>query len=267
MKNADSSSANFAELLRTIQKLRRECPWDQKQTVSSLGKHLIEESYEALDAIDRNDMPALEDELGDLLAQILFIAVIGEEAGDLSLPRLLERANEKLIRRHPHVFGDVKADSAEEVVQNWEEIKRKERESKGSTSALDGIAASLPSLMRAEKLGQRARTAGMDWPDIDSVLDKVEEELAEVRAALKAGNREHALTEVGDMLLALGNAPRFLSHTAEQTLRDACEKFTKRFREMEKITAAADIPLIDMSAAQVDRLWHQAKANLERPLK
>ncbi len=252
----------FARLLTVVRELRRRCPWDREQTLLSLSKHLIEEAYEASDAIERQDACAIADELGDLLAQILFIAIIAEEHARFRPEEMLKGAREKLIRRHPHVYGDVKASTAEQVVENWDRLKQEERRKAGATSALDGIARTLPALMRAEKLGERARRAGMDWPDIDALMAKVREELDEVEGALARGDDAAAAEELGDLMLAIANAPRFLKHNAEQVLRRTNEKFVARFEKVERLAAERKLDMRKLTPEQVEALWQESKRKL-----
>jgi MazG family protein len=207
----------FARLLEVVRELRTKCPWDREQTVASLAKHLLEESYEAVDAIERGDAHVIMDELGDLLAQTLFITVIADEYARFSTAQMLQWAADKLVRRHPHVYGNVRAETVGDVLDNWSRMKAAERERAGASSALDGVVHGQPALMRAEKLGMRARQAGMDWGDIHAVLAKVREEMDEVEGALARNDTEAAAEELGDMLLALANAPRFIGHNAEET--------------------------------------------------
>ncbi len=171
----------------------------------------------------------------------------------------MRRAREKLVRRHPHVYAGAAADNAHEVMRNWNRLKQEERAAAGATSALDGVARGLPALMRAQKLGERARQAGMDWAEAQAVLDKVAEELAEARAALDRGDNEHAADEMGDALLALANAPRFVGHDAEATLRRACDKFIYRFRAVERIASARKLVLSKLDARTIEGLWQEAK--------
>ncbi len=260
MSATDQSASEFLRLVRIVHELRERCPWDRKQTAQSLSKHLIEEAYETTDAIERGKPEDLADELGDLMVQVLFHGVIGAEQKTFSLDGVLRMAADKLIRRHPHVYEGVEAATAEQVARNWEELKQSERRQAGATSALDGIARALPALIRAEKLGQRARGEGLDWPDVKAVIHKVREELAEVEHALESGDPEAAAAELGDALLALANAPRFLHHSAEETLRRACDKFVARFVEVEKIAASRRLDLKTLPPEQIDRLWNEAKA-------
>ncbi len=249
----------FARLLTVLRELRDRCPWDREQTVATLGKHLVEEAYETLDAIERDDRSAIVDELGDLLAQILAIAVIGEETQRFRIAEIFQWAADKLVRRHPHVYGDTAATTSAEVLDNWNRIKQEERKNAGATSALDGIARSMPALARAEKLGSRARQAGMDWHDIHDVLAKVREEMDEVEGALAENDTDAAAGELGDMLLSLANAPRFIDHNAEETLRRACDKFTGRFIAVERIAETRGLDLKQLRPDEIDALWNEAK--------
>jgi tetrapyrrole methylase family protein/MazG family protein len=259
MSANDDSSGSFARLLAVMRELRQRCPWDREQTEASLAGHLVEEAYEALDAIQGGSSAAIEDELGDVIAQALAIGVIAEETGRTSVNGILEHATAKLVRRHPHVYGDDSAATAGEVVTNWNEIKRKERRQAGASSALDSVARALPALTRAQKLGTRARQAGMDWRDIHDVLAKVREEIVEVEDALERNDTDAAAEELGDMLLAIANAPRFIDHDAEATLRRACDKFSGRFRIVERIAGERGRDLQKLNPDELESLWQEAK--------
>jgi MazG family protein len=252
----------FIGLADVIQQLRRECPWHRVQTPTTLSKYMIEESYETLAAIESGDSAALADELGDLLLQVLLQTEIASEDGGFDLAAMLSRARDKLIRRHPHVFANDRAATAEEVATRWEETKKAERSQAGMSSALDGVPHHLPGLVRAEKLGERARAVGMDWPDVRAVLAKVGEEIDETLAAIDAGAAGEAIAEeLGDALLALANAPRFVGWSAEETLRRACEKFIYRFKKIEARLAASQRDMAQLSAEEIDALWEDVKAN------
>jgi|HubBroStandDraft_6_1064221.scaffolds.fasta_scaffold501623_2 MazG family protein len=260
MNNSDQAAHQLARLASIVHELRQRCPWDRQQTAQSLSKHLIEEAYETLDAIDHGSPEELADELGDLMVQVMFHAVLGEEQRTFDLEGILTKAADKLVRRHPHVYADVKANTAEQVIRNWEQLKRSERLSAGAKSALDGVGRAMPALLRAEKLGVRARSEGVDWPDIHAVIAKVREELVEVEQALAREDSEAAASELGDALLALANAPRFLHHSAEETLRRACDKFVTRFTEVERLAASRNLTLSELPPEQIDQLWNEAKA-------
>ncbi|MGH7913754.1 MAG: nucleoside triphosphate pyrophosphohydrolase [Candidatus Binataceae bacterium] len=257
------AAQEFLALLEVVSELRRRCAWDREQTLATSSRNLLEEAYEVADAIEHDDAREIDDELGDLLVQVLFAVNIVEEQRSLTVAAMLRRAREKLVRRHPHVYAGVAAESSVEVVKNWDKLKQQERSAAGATSTLDGVASALPALTRAQKLGERARDAGMDWPDASAVLDKVGEELGEARAALALGDRDHVAEELGDAMLALANAPRFVGHDAETTLRRACDKFIGRFKEVERVAAARKLELAALDARQIENLWQEAKRVLD----
>jgi MazG family protein len=259
MKNADGTVEAYGRLFGLVRELREKCPWDREQKLGDAAKYLIEEAYEAADAIARNNNAETADELGDLLAAMIMAIVIAEDEGRFAADTLIDGATAKLIRRHPHVYGDAKADTAAEVLANWDRIKREENHSREPTSGLEKIGRALPALMRAEKLGEHARRAGMDWADARGVLAKVREELGEAERALERGETDAAAEEIGDMLLALANAPRFLGHSAEQTLRRACVKFAGRFDQVAKLAASRGIDLKKLAPEEVEALWQAAK--------
>jgi nucleoside triphosphate diphosphatase len=265
MSDFSPAILQLERLLGIVRDLRQRCPWDREQRLADVAKYLIEESYEAADAIARADQRSIADELGDLLVQVFFAAVIAEEEGHFLMPALLERAADKLVRRHPHVYAGTKAETPAEVVAKWNQIKSEERKAEGFHSALDGIARGLPALIRAQKLGTRAGEAGMDWADIHDVLAKVREEMDELEGALAANDSEAAAHELGDMLLALANAPRFIGHDAEETLNRACEKFIRRFKGVERIASARGLDLTQMTASELESLWQEAKRLIEQP--
>lgn len=258
-KTARTAAGEFHALLEVVRELRTKCPWDREQTLEAGAKHILEEAYEAVDAIEHGGDHELNDELGDLLVQVLFAATIAEDTGRFDAATMLRNARDKLVRRHPHVYAGAETGSAAEVLEKWNQIKREERAAKGIDSAIDGVARALPALTRAQKLGERARSAGMDWPDAPSALDKVAEEIGEVRAALENQDREAAAEELGDAMLALANVPRFVGHDAETTLRQACDKFTQRFKLVEQIAAERKLALDGLSPDEIERLWQEAK--------
>ncbi|MDZ7732048.1 MAG: nucleoside triphosphate pyrophosphohydrolase [Acidimicrobiia bacterium] len=244
--------ARFVELVGV---LRRECPWDREQTHRTLTRHLVEETYEVLEAIDDVDpdtgdgYEALEEELGDLLFQVVFHATLAAEEGRFTVADVARGIHDKLHRRHPHVFGDVVAEEADHVVTNWERIKRDE---KGRASVMDGIPTALPALLLALKVQKKAKGAGMDFPSVDDAYAKVAEELAEVR--------EHpAAEEVGDLLFSVAGVAQQLSIDPEEALRSASRKFADRFRRVEALAAGRDLDLVAASDDEVDELWRAAK--------
>jgi tetrapyrrole methylase family protein/MazG family protein len=238
----------FAELVRT---LRERCPWDREQTHRTLTRHLLEETYETLEAIEAGDPEHLCEELGDVLFQVFFHATLGAEAGEFDLADVARGIHDKLVRRHPHVFGAVTADTAGQVVKNWEQIKREE---KGRSSLMDGIPGDLPSLLHAHKVQRKAASVGFDWPTIDPVYDKVLEELDEVRA-------DPSDDEVGDLLFAVANLARHLGVDPEAALRGATAKFRERFRGVEALAAERGLDLAEADLAVLDELWESVKGH------
>lgn len=260
MSDSDNPAmAEIARLLEVVRKLRAECPWDREQTVASTGRHVIEEAYEVADAIASNDNADIAEELGDLLYQAFFVAVIAEDESRFSVAKLARDAADKFIRRHPHIYGDVKADTSEQVLSNWDKIKSEEKKDAGKDGGLAATGRGLPALMRAEKLGEKARRKGMDWRNIKDVLKKVREELDEAETALADGDQDAVASEIGDMMLALANAPRFIGHNAEETLRRACDKFIGRFEAVERLATSRGRDLRKLSPSKIEALWQEAK--------
>jgi tetrapyrrole methylase family protein / MazG family protein len=247
----------LAALIEVVRRLRspQGCPWDREQTPASLRSTLLEEAYEVLEAIDEGSMPKLREELGDVLLQVLMQAEIAGEAGEFSLGDVADAVREKLVRRHPHVFGDVKVSGADEVVRNWEALKAAEY---GRESALDGVQRSLPALQWAWSLQRRAANVGFDWPDVDGALEKVEEELGELREAPTVEARE---AEFGDLLFTLVNVARKLGLNPEDALRGSAGRFQARFRQMEQAARAQGKALKDLPIDELDRYWEAAKRN------
>ncbi len=262
MSDDTSSAQAFAKLLAVVTELRARCPWDREQKLADTPRHLIEEAYEVADAIARGNFPDVAEELGDLTVQSLFAGLILAEQSQLNIATGLRNAVEKLIRRHPHIYGDARAVTIEQVLENWDQIKQRERESKHPHGAksLAHVGRGLPATMRAEKLGEKARSAGMDWGNIREVLAKVREEIQEIEHALDRGDTAGAAEEIGDLMLAVANAPRFLGMDAEQTLRAACDKFVARFDEVARMAASRGLDLKSMTPAKIDSLWNEAKA-------
>jgi MazG family protein len=245
----------FRVLWEVVRLLRRECPWDREQTHHSIAPLLIEEAYETVEAIRSGTPHALAQELGDLLLHVLMHSAIAEEHGEFRLSELIAAETAKLVHRHPHVFGEATADSAREVKQRWEELKLRE----GRQSVLEGIPAALPALLRAQRLQERASSVGLDWTEKHAVWSKVEEELAELRAALHSGIPERVAEEFGDVLFALVNVARFEGLNAEECLQRANEKFTQRFRYLEQRAAQQNLRLSEFPMEELDRLWEEAK--------
>ena len=256
----------FHELARV---LREQCPWDQEQTHQSLVKYLVEETYEVVDAIHALDPddPATDDdlveELGDLLYQVEFHATIAEQEGRFTIADVAQRVHDKLVRRHPHVFGDVHVEDADEVVSNWDAIKRTEKQ---RSSVFDGVPTSQPSLSYAHAVQRKAAKVGFDWPDVHGALPKIAEETAEVMQAVAAGDADHVATEVGDLLFAVVNVARHLGVEPESALRAATHKFRRRFEGVESLAKTQGIDLLTADLAVLDALWDQVKADEVGPV-
>ena len=246
-----------AALVEVVRRLRAPdgCPWDREQTHASLRATMLEEAYEVLEAIDENSTPKLREELGDVLLQVLMQSVIAEEAREFTLGEVADSVREKLVRRHPHVFGSTVVSGSDEVVRNWEALKAKEY---GRESALDGVQRSLPSLQWAWSLQRRAANVGFDWPDVEGALDKIREELEELRQASTPEERE---AEFGDLLFTMVNVARKLGMNPEDALRGTTGRFEARFRLMERAARADGRALKDLPIEELDRYWEAAKRN------
>lgn len=254
----------FQDLLEIMQVLRREdgCPWDREQTHESLKKYLIEETYEVLEAIDLNDKAKVADELGDLLLQIVFHAQIGAEEKTFDINDVITAICRKMILRHTHVFGEDKAETAEDVLQNWEAIKKKEKGIESQTQVLKDVPANLPALMRSYKVQQKAAQVGFDWDDIKDVFDKVDEEINELRDVYTSKNMERITDEMGDVFFALVNLSRFLKVQPELALTGTINKFINRFEYIEREAAKEGKKLEEMTLAEMDVLWNKAKIHI-----
>lgn len=251
----------FARLMQLMRKLRGPggCPWDAEQTHESLKRYLLEETYEVMEAIDAGSPEMLMEELGDLLLQPVFHAVIAEENGEFSMDDVLRILCDKLIRRHPHVFADLRVNDIDQLVANWERIKKKEKGDE-RRSALAGIPSHLPALLRAQKVSEKAARVGFDWDHLDPVFAKVLEELKELEKTLFTGDQERMEAELGDLLFAIVNLGRFLSLNPEDALRKTITRFTKRFSHIENTLHAQGKSLHDASLDEMDALWEEAKA-------
>jgi ATP diphosphatase len=237
------------------------CPWDNEQTFATIAPYTIEEAYEVADAIARADMASLPDELGDLLFQVVYHARMAEEAGRFDFAQVARTIADKMIRRHPHVFGDAAARNAAEQTVAWETHKTAERAARAETGTLAGVPAGLPALTRAAKLTARAGRVGFDWPDAQAVLRKLDEEIAEVRAELPDANPERLADEVGDLLFVLANLARKLDLDPETCLRQANQKFARRFNAMEQDIVSTGKTLSDLSLENMEAIWQKIKQN------
>ena len=255
------------ELLRIMARLRADdgCPWDREQTHETLKPYLIEEAYELIDAIDVNDDDGIKDELGDVLLQVVFHSQIAEDEGRFDYADVVRNVCDKLIRRHPHVFDTATVEDAEGVVKQWGQIKKEENKKKeyGRQSALDGIPNHLPALAKATQIQRKAAQLSFEWPEVAGVLDKIEEEIAELREAIESGDQDAVQDEIGDLFFAMVNLSRFEKVDAEEALRRSCRKFDRRFRHIEERVSAADKEFHDFTLDELEEFWVEAK-ELER---
>jgi len=253
----DKRAEAFLRLLNIMDELREQCPWDKKQTIESLRHLTIEETYELSDAILKNDLTEVKKELGDILLHIVFYAKIANETNTFSITDVIDSLCEKLIYRHPHIYSDVKADTEEEVKQNWEQLKQKEKG--GNTSVLSGVPNSMPALLKAFRIQEKARAVGFDWEDASQVFEKVKEELNEFEAEIKDKNHALAEKEFGDVLFSLINYARFLNINPEDALEQTNKKFIKRFGYMEEKVKAQGKQIADCKLEELDKYWNEAK--------
>lgn len=260
------AGAKFDELVAIMARLRAPggCPWDREQDFRSLKKYLLEEAYEVLHSIETEDWPNLAEELGDLLLQPVFLAQMASERGLFTIADSLNAINRKLVRRHPHVFGDAQADTADDVKHRWDQIKAEEKREQGRTeqALLDAVPRALPALMEAQEIGAKVSKVGFDWPSPDEVVAKVHEELEEIRLARTAGSHTSIEEELGDLLFAVTNLARLLKVDAEQALRQANLKFRKRFSYVEARLAGENNPLGRASLEEMEEKWQEAKRTL-----
>ncbi|WP_338407683.1 nucleoside triphosphate pyrophosphohydrolase [uncultured Flavobacterium sp.] len=245
----------FDRLLTIMDDLREKCPWDKKQTLQSLRHLTIEETYELGDAILDNDLNEVKKELGDVLLHIVFYAKIGSETNDFDIGDVCNEICDKLIHRHPHIYSDVVVKDEEEVKQNWEKLKLKE----GKKSVLEGVPKSLPALVKASRIQDKVKGVGFDWEEPRQVWDKVQEELAELQIEVEAGDQEKMEAEFGDVLFSMINYARFLNINPEDALERTNKKFIKRFQYLESKAGELGKPLMDMSLAEMDIFWEEAK--------
>jgi tetrapyrrole methylase family protein/MazG family protein len=259
--NQPRDGALFERLVDIMARLRSPtgCPWDRAQDRTSLKPYLLEEAYEVLEAIDEGAPPKLREELGDLLLQVIFHAQIARERGEFDIYDVLEGTIAKMLRRHPHVFGDAAASTPQEALQNWEEIKRQEKAAQQATSVLDGVPRQLPSLLRAQRLQDKAARVGFDWQRVEQVWEKLGEELRELRAAAAAHNRGKVEEELGDVLFSLVNLARFLGVNPDEALHKTTSKFVRRFQFIERHLSQQGKTPKQATLAEMDALWEQAK--------
>ena len=254
--------AAYADFIAIVKQLRRDCPWDREQTHESVKHLLIEEAYEVVEEIDERDWDELAEELGDVFLHVLFHATIAEENGRFTIRDVIEAETDKLVRRHPHVFGDQSADGSDDVAASWEEIKQQEREEdeEVSSSVLDGVPAQLPALLRAHRTQEKAAGVGFEFPEHEEAWAKVEEEIAEFREALNDATADRQEEEFGDVLFALVNYARYADLNPENALRETVDRFTERFQHVERRLSAREVTIDEADLSEMRRLWGEAKA-------
>ena len=250
-----SSAAGFERLIKIMDDLREKCPWDKKQTIETLRQLTIEETYELADSITDTNWKGIKEELGDLLLHIIFYAKIGTEQNQFTLPEVINGVCDKLIFRHPHIYGDVKVEDEEEVKRNWEKLKMKE----GKKSVLSGVPKSLPAMVKAMRLQEKAKQVGFEWDNKEQVWEKVEEEKAELFEAIESGDTNKMEDELGDVFFSLVNYARFLNLDAENALERTNKKFIDRFNKMELAAQDTGKPLQEMTLQEMDAIWNQIK--------
>ncbi|QDJ13852.1 nucleoside triphosphate pyrophosphohydrolase [Mergibacter septicus] len=251
----------FIEIIARLRDPKNGCPWDLEQSFETMSPYVLEEAYEVVEALEQNDPINLKEELGDLLLQVVFLSQLASEANLFTFDEVVESVSEKIVRRHPHVFGKVKADTSEQVLQNWEQIKQQERQEKAQYSVLDNIPLALPALVRAEKVQKRCAKVGFDWDSVSPVVEKVQEELDEVRQELirEPKNQQAIAEEVGDLLFAMVNLSRHLDLQAEHLLRKATQKFERRFKKVEQEVKQQQKTFEMMNLVELDLIWDQVK--------
>ena len=256
---------NIEDLVEIIRLLRAPggCPWDAEQTHESIKKNLIEETYEVIEAVNKDDKELMCEELGDLLMQVVFHAQMEAEAGTFDFDNVADGVCKKLVERHPHVFGEVSVSGVDDVLTNWDAIKRKTKGQKTTTESMFSVPRELPALMRATKLQKKAADVGFDWPDVGGALDKLEEEIAELRAAIAAGDKQNIKEELGDILFSAVNVSRFVKADAEEALTDSSDKFLARFTQVEALANERGIDMKNSSLDVLDALWDEVKAKSE----
>lgn len=250
------------EDLLDIMKLLRSpdgCPWDREQTHESIKSSLIEETYEVIEAINKNDSELMCEELGDVLLQVVFHSQMAAEDGEFAFEDVVDGICKKLVERHPHVFGEVKADTSEQVLSNWEDIKNKSKNRATATESMLSVPRELPALMRSQKLQKKAKKVGFDWDSVDGAMEKLEEETRELKEAIAHGNHDGCFEELGDLLFSVVNVARFIDCDAEQALTGASDKFLSRFSQVEKLAEQRKIDMKNTSLEELDKLWDEVK--------
>lgn len=255
---------NVYDLVNVIKALRSEggCPWDIEQTHATLKRNLIEEAYEVIEAINKNDMEMLREELGDVLLQIVFHAQIESENGLFDIDDVADENCKKMIQRHPHVFGEINVESVDDVLTNWDAIKRQTKGQKTTSQAIDSVPREFPALMRADKVQSKAAKAGFDWSEVDGALDRLSEEIEELKSAIASGKADEISDELGDVLFSAVNVSRFVKVDAEEALTASTDKFITRFKIVEKLAEERSIDMKTSDLEVLDALWDEAKKSL-----
>jgi MazG family protein len=254
----DTLSNSFLGLVKIMDELRDQCPWDKKQTIDTLRPLTIEETYELADAITDHDWKGIKEELGDILLHLLFYAKIGSEQNQFTLEEVIDGISAKLVHRHPHIYGDVKVADEEDVKRNWEKLKMKE----GKKSVLSGVPPSLPAIVKATRIQEKAKQVGFEWDKKEDVWKKVEEEMGELQEAVAGGRKAEIEDEFGDVLFSLANYARFLQIDAEGSLEKTNKKFIRRFQEMEAVAISSGKELSAMTLEEMDTIWNQVKIQM-----
>lgn len=261
MNFKEKSEYNFNDLVEIVKILRSPngCPWDREQTHKSIRSNFIEETYEAIEAIDTEDTELLKEELGDVLLQVALHAEMESEINSFTIDDVCDGICKKLIIRHPHVFGDVNADTTDQVLKNWDAIKMQTKSQKSQTQAMNSVSKALPSLMRSTKIQQKAAKVGFDWENVDGAMEKLFEECKELKTAIDNNDKDNQREELGDVLFSAVNVARFLGVDSEHALYDACDKFTDRFSMVERLANERGIDMKTASLSELDSLWDEVK--------
>ncbi|MGN0454428.1 MAG: nucleoside triphosphate pyrophosphohydrolase [Ruminococcus sp.] len=261
MKFEEKDRYGFEDLVEIMKLLRSPegCPWDREQDHKSIRKNFIEETYEVVEAIDNNDSELLKEELGDVLLQVVFHAQLESENGGFNIDDVCDGICKKLVVRHPHVFGDKSADSSASALTNWDNVKMKTKSQKKQSEAMDSVSKALPSLMRSTKIQQKAAKVGFDWDDVSGAMSKLDEEVAELKDAVKNQDYDNQAEELGDVLFSVVNVSRFLNIDSEEALYRACDKFTDRFKKLEKLADEQGVDIKTATLDKLDSLWEEVK--------
>lgn len=259
----DKTNYKFEDLIEIMKFLRAPggCPWDREQNHKSIRKNLIEETYEVIEAIDTDDKDLLKEELGDVLLQVVFHAEMENEIGSFNIDDVCDGICKKLIIRHPHVFGNVQADTSDEALSSWDNVKMQTKSQKSQYEAMESVSKALPSLMRSTKIQQKAAKVGFDLEDVNGAFEKLTEEVSELKEAINEKDNEHQAEELGDVLFSVVNVARFLKIDSEEALYKACDKFSERFRKVELLAKERNIDMSSATVKELDSLWEEVKIN------